>query len=109
MSGEVISPTCTIWVTGIGYCPTMSDDTRKPDLTPEQLAEASRLFQLMTELSPQIKAIAGVASKASAVSMAKRRFIVHLKKDSDEVKQKVKALIASRCELEVDFVVPAKK
>jgi hypothetical protein len=34
---------------------------------------------------------------------------VHLKKDSDDVKQKVKALIASRCELEVDFVVPAKK
>ncbi len=23
----------------------MSDDTRNPDLTPEQLAEASRLFQ----------------------------------------------------------------
>lgn len=87
----------------------MSDDTKKPDLTPEQLAEASRLFELLTELSPQIKAIAGVASKASAVSMAKRRFIVHLKKASDEVKQKVMALIAGRCELEVDFIVPAKK
>jgi hypothetical protein len=57
----------------------MSDD-RKLDLTPEQLAEASRLFQLMTELSPQIKAVAGVATRTSAVSMARRRFVVHLKK-----------------------------
>ncbi len=77
--------------------------------TPEQLAEAERLMELSSQLTPEIKAIPGVASKASAVGMAKRRFVVHLKKDSDEVKQKVRELIASRCELEVDFIVPPKK
>jgi hypothetical protein len=50
-----------------------------------------------------------VAAKASAVGMAKRRFVVHLKKDAEETRAAVRALIAEHCELEVDFVVPAKK
>ena len=79
------------------------------DLTAEQLAEASRLFSLLGELSPKIKAVRGVAAKASAVGMAKRRFVVHLKKDAEETRAAVRALIAEHCELEVDFVVPAKK
>ncbi len=75
------------------------------EMTPDQVAEGAALFAMLSKLAPEIQKIKGVSSKRSAVGMAKRRFKITIKKDDEAVKAQVKALIASQCDLEVDFIV----
>ena len=75
----------------------------------EALAEGVRLFSLLSAVSPAIKVIPGVAAKASAVTIRKRRLLVTLKRDVEAVKDQVRAVVAAHGPIEIDFVVPAKK
>jgi hypothetical protein len=81
----------------------MSDDRVLSEA--EALAEGARLFSLLSAVSPAIKAIPGVAAKASAVTMSKRRLVVTLKKDVEAVKDQVRAVVAEHGRVDIDFVV----
>jgi hypothetical protein len=75
------------------------------EMTPEEQAEAVARFGLLTRLAPQIRAIKGVSSAKTSVTMSKGRFVVAIKKDDEALKQEIRELVARHCALEIDFVV----
>lgn len=75
------------------------------EMTPEEQAEAVARFSLLTRLTPEIRAIKGVASGKTAVAMSKGRFVITIKKDDEALKQSIRELVARRTTLEIDFVV----